>query len=73
MSEPTPPVPAVSASFFASISQEGYPPTVVRSQPWKDLWNQIQQPLSQDGKTIVACASCYDFSIVLYAFFYDSY
>lgn len=69
MSEPTPTFPAVSASFFASVSQEDYPPTMVRNQPWKGFWNQIQQPLSQDGKMIVACASSYDFGIVLYALF----
>ncbi|KAH0548353.1 hypothetical protein GP486_007973, partial [Trichoglossum hirsutum] len=43
-----------AASFFSSVSPEGYPKPTEKLQPWRAVWKGPNAPLP-DGKLLVAC------------------
>jgi len=48
------PLPEDIASFFNTVSAEGFPEDVPKAQPWKELLKRAHNP-SPDGKLILAC------------------
>jgi hypothetical protein len=48
------PLPEPVASFFDTVSGDGFPPDLPKAQPWRDILDGPHHP-SPDGKLMIAC------------------
>ena len=48
------PLPEPVASFFETVSGDGFPPDLPKAQPWRDILDGPHHP-SLDGKLMIAC------------------
>ncbi|KUJ13806.1 uncharacterized protein LY89DRAFT_784671 [Mollisia scopiformis] len=47
-------LPESVASFFSTVSSDGFPPDLPKAQPWRQIL-AAPLPPQQDGKLIIAC------------------
>jgi hypothetical protein len=62
------PLPEPVASFFSTVSQEGFPRPAEKIQPWRKIWKGPQAP-SPDGKLVVACPKRCDYGMEAHSAF----